>query len=69
MSYKGLPIVCEMVDEPIRWTLNCGIEGTLELMVDKVSISEVHILIGVIRELDTSYLKKLEVTERILGEL
>lgn len=70
MSYKELPIVCEMVDEPIRWTLNCGTEeGTLELMVDKVSISEVHILIGVIRELDISYLDKLEVTERILGEL
>jgi hypothetical protein len=69
MNFKGLPIVCEMVDEPIRWTLNCGIEGTLELMIDQVVISEVHILINVVRELDTSNLKKLDVTERVLNEL
>jgi hypothetical protein len=58
-----------MVDAPIRWTLNCGITGTLELMINLVPISEVHILINVVRELDTSHLDKYLVTERILNEL
>ena len=69
MNYKGLPIVCELLAENIRWELNCGTTGTLELMIDLVPISEVHILINVVRELDSSHLDKYLVTERILNEL
>ena len=69
MNFKGLPIVCEMVDEPIRWQIEIGIHGALELMIDKVFVSEAHILINAVRELDISHLDKLLVTERILNEL
>ena len=62
-------MIVYVVDEPIRWTLNCKISGTLALIVDLVPISEVHILINVVRELDISHLDKLLVTERIFNEL